>query len=636
MARIVCIDCETAPIIPGLAAPPLACMALSELHKPTQLYDEHEAVRVMHELLDNPQIIVTNHNLAFDMAVMSAADKKLLPKIFQAYADGRMRCTYLREALLQIKDGDGINAEASLDDLSRIYLQRTLDKNSWRLKYGELRLTPMRDWPEGARKYPMDDTDAALGVFYAQQKRACYDGYIDGENAVVNEKEQAAAAFALELMSVWGPRTDAARVAELKTTLAAQYEMLAQKLFEAGLMRKKRDGSFSRYLKAIHARVEASALKNAKEVKLTEKGRICANSDVLKQSNVSEALRDPALKMLAEYGGIEKQFKTYVPSLELGAHVPVSPHYIPLIETGRYSCRRPNLLNPPRKGGIRECYVPRAGKVFGAVDYPAIELRVLAQDQLDMFGRSALASAFQAGLDPHLCFAAALQSISYEEALWLQQRDNDAIADRRQLAKAFNFGCPGGLGEDRFTDFARMQYDVIVPPGKFWDYKRTWLKQYPEMQLSFNLVNKQLGPGGRGAIELLRSKRIRGGVGFTDGCNYRFQGPTADGAKRALFHISWECYVNKGTALYGSRPQFFLYDESILEHPEEDATERVARQCEVMVEQMKPFIPDIPLEVEGALMRRWYKKAKPVRDATGRLVPWEPKPKAAPAEKKAA
>ena len=68
----------------------------------------------------------------------------------------------------------------------------------------------------------------------------------------------------------------------------------------------------------------------------------------------------------------------------------------------------------------------------------------------------------------------------------------------------------------------------------------------------------------------------------------------------------------------------FIHDEIILEAPEGLAAAAAERLAEVMVEQMRKFLPDIPVKADAHLMRRWYKSAEPVRNAAGVLIPWEP------------
>jgi len=121
-----------------------------------------------------------------------------------------------------------------------------------------------------------------------------------------------------------------------------------------------------------------------------------------------------------------------------------------------------------------------------------------------------------------------------------------------------------------------------------------------------------------------KSGRIRGDVGFCDGCNNGFQGLTADGARNAHFNVMAECYGVPDSPLYGCRPVLFVHDEIIIEAPAYRAHEAVLRLRELMLETMAKWIPDVPLAGDVALMRRWYKGANEVRDASGRIIPWEP------------
>jgi hypothetical protein len=96
--------------------------------------------------------------------------------------------------------------------------------------------------------------------------------------------------------------------------------------------------------------------------------------------------------------------------------------------------------------------------VFVSVDYDFLELRTLAQACLDLVGGSELAKAIRAGEDPHLSMAAEILGIPYSEAL--ARKKDPAIKDARQLAKAANFGLPGGMGPDNFRAFAWATYRV--------------------------------------------------------------------------------------------------------------------------------------------------------------------------------
>ena len=76
----------------------------------------------------------------------------------------------------------------------------------------------------------------------------------------------------------------------------------------------------------------------------------------------------------------------------------------------------------------------------------------------------------------------------------------------------------------------------------------------------------------------------------------------------------------------GLRVVNFVHDEFIVEVPSAaDLTAAAAQVKTLMVAGMKEVVPDLPVKVECAAMRRWSKKAKPKFDAEKRLVVWEPK-----------
>jgi len=152
--------------------------------------------------------------------------------------------------------------------------------------------------------------------------------------------------------------------------------------------------------------------------------------------------------------------------------------------------------------------------------------------------------------------------------------------------------------------------------------KATWLRTWPEMRAYFDWVNDLVG-NARATYVLERTGYVRGDVGYTDGCNHGFQSLVAHAAKRALWLVSREAYAERGAPLYGFRPTLFVHDEIIGESPEHLADQHARRLAEVMVAALQYYCPDVPIEAEPTLMRRWQKGAKPVYDASGRLIPWE-------------
>ncbi len=643
--RYVDIDFETYLVQPGLQAPWPVLFSYtdgttSSLH-PWWLKSSRDFFMA---LLTDPDVILVNQFIVFDLAVacvgmaLDGREQETIEAVFNAYDADRVRDTGIRQELLDIAAGrkqefgqvwverpEGrVRPDYSLVGLEKQYLgrDRSADKKdptSWRMRYGELYGVPLEQWAPKARDYATEDAEGALAVFFKQ----------GGD--IPDECRQAGAAWVLYLASCWGMRTERTAVAALETEVTRQYEAIQRQMEAEGLYKiggTKKAPKLTKDMKAIKARVEAAYAKLGVKPPMTKGGKkgvpsVATDADAMAQSG------DELLEELGASGPVSTVLKTFLPVLKKGTEHPINTKYQVLVNTGRVSSREPNLNNVPRKGGVRETYVPRPGFYFSSVDYDCAELRSLAQITLNLFGRSKMAEFFQNEPkgDPHLALAATILGISLDEAKTRKKAQDPAIEAARQNAKAANFGFPGGMGVKKFIDTARKQYGITFTERQAKDLRETWLNTWPEIREYFKYISHKTE---RGEMTLTQyhpkgePHRTRAGLGYSDGCNTLFQGLTADGAKEALRLISRECYV-RGTTLFGSRVVGFLYDETILEVPIDIAHEAATRQAELMIKGMSVWVPDVPITCEPALMRRWLKNAKARYDANGRLVPWEPK-----------
>lgn len=646
---ILAFDSETYLLKPGLLAPPPVCFSFADGDLVT-LRDKDAGAAYLAAVLADPDVTLVGANVAYDFAVLCAHRPDLIPAVFRAYADGRVRDVQVRQRLIDIANGclnfpraDGTKGY-SLADLEQHHLRRdrSADKkgeNAWRLRYAELDGVPLDQWPEDAVRYAKDDAEGTLAVYAAQEQKHA--------DLLRDEAAQVRGAWGLHLMSAWGIRTDGDAVTTLEAVLlkeqAKNFEVLNANGFfktrratrqevEAGQVdiweepkkagKEKRPLVYAKDMAVIQERVTAAYATMGKKPPLTESGRIATDKDTLKSTG------DEVLELLADGGGVDKILTTYVPALKQGATVPINARFNVLVNSGRTSCGEPNLQNLPtgrRVGGVRECFVPRPGFWMVSVDYSTLELRTLAQVCLWLFGKSKMAEALQAGKDLHIAMAANMLGISYSEGEARHNAKDKDFKRARDCAKVANFGMPGGLGAASLVDYARTGYGVELSEPQAWELKREWLATWPEMDGYFKFVNDQVGLGGA-QIEQFVSKRLRGDVGYCDGCNTFFQGLAADGAKAAVFDVAWECYVDKGTALYGSRPVAFIHDEIVAEVPADSAHEAGLRLAEVMCQAMSRYVPDIPVLAVPALMTRWEKGAEAVYASrtNKRLVPWQP------------
>ncbi len=706
---LLALDSETFLIRPALQAPPLVCVSWAHRRDalpngyplcqepdvdyvvPQSIADRaawaglrrHDtALPLIESALDDADTTLVLANSPFDMAVFAAKWPHLIPKIFAAYDDGRIADVLIRQKLIDIAAGcyrgyfneHGVwvswgKSPYSLDAISQRLLGVTLDKadDGWRLRYSELHDVPLGRWPDRARDYALTD---AVSTLFAYEVQEAYRerGWLEDEG------RQAAASWALQLLSVYGVRTDPDRVARLSRQTKKRADELLSLLVDQGLVRVevgKRNGKVkvTRSTKVAKERMVAKLAEKGIEPKLTESGEVALDEDACEMTG------DRVLRCYAEYASILTVLSKDLPVLEAGTVYPIQPRYEVLLETGRTSaggdtkgeraygynvqnirrasaprcpsCETKNdaaarkckacerLLEPVL--GIRECFVPRRGYVYADADYDGLELRTFAQCCILAVGFSRMAERLNAGMDVHLDVAAQLLNTNYDFALEASKglhgdEWKKRVKDSRQIAKGLNFGLPGGLsaagrdGTGGFRGYLIASGGPALSYEKCEELKRQWFAAWPEAPEYFRWVRDQLDPVHKEAnVVQFFSGRHRGRIPFTVAANGFFQGLGADAAKAALFAVSKACYVDRTSPLYGSRPVMFIHDQIIVEVPEPVAHEAATELGRVMCAAGSVFLPDVPLTTTPCLSRVFSKDAVAIYDERKRLVPWEPK-----------
>jgi len=628
-------DTETYLIAPGRVAPTMVCASTYDGCE-MGLVLRKDAKPITEKSLTSPDWGLVGANTAFDMGVIASTWPDLIPAIWTAYNEERVQCIQIAERLLKIRDGNdrycshqGRPPKYSLSDLVKQYfnteMQGKVGEDIWRLRYRELDNVPIKDWPVEASSYAKLDARYAWEVWSMQ---------LGQDMPTLNT--HTITGFACMLMRAWGLRADPAKVEELRCKLEIEIADATPKLIDMGLVRQ--DGS--RNMAAIRDRIEKAYEANNQAPPRTKpstkypEGQIKTDGDTLRE------VTDDSLVLLEETSYTRTLYNGFLPRLQEATVRPFCPRWNPLVSTARTSCGSKedpgNLQNQPRKGGVRECWIPRKGNVYVAADYDTAELCSLAEVLLELFGESTLADVLIDGYDPHLMTAGNLLGWDWAYVAAVSMDSNhaeyDLLMDTRQLAKVVNFGAPGLLSAEGFQSYAGG-YGLDLTEDKAFSVLGGWADTYPEIPGEyFPYIKKMcmLG-GGTACIEHPITGFIRGDCKATVAANHFFQHLTAMGAKSALNRVVRECYdISLNTALFGARVIAFIHDEIIIEVPEEYAHEAAMWLVEVMKEQMQPFTPRIPVGVEAAMMRRWWKKAKPVYSpTTKRLIPWVPKKKAA-------
>jgi DNA polymerase I-like protein with 3'-5' exonuclease and polymerase domains len=318
--------------------------------------------------------------------------------------------------------------------------------------------------------------------------------------------------------------------------------------------------------------------------------------------------RHPFIEAHTESSHCTKVLTTFLKDSLVREDDKVHPVFTPLVRTGRTSCKRPNLQQLPRKENIRGIYLPSKGYLFYDVDYAQLELCALAQTCLEWQGKSRMAEVINEGQDLHSWFAAAI----------LGKDVGLVTKEERQIAKACNFGFPGGLGIRTFQVFAVSNYDIELPLDRCRELKRMWLDAFPEMRQHLKPQPDQTYSSEEDQTYITRTTtgRIRRNASYCSACNNPFQGLAADGARLAL----WVLFLDR------FRMVNFIHDEIIFELEELDPQlqSKIRRINELMIWGMKQVITRVNISVDGTLMRRWYKEAEPVLDGHGNLLVWEP------------
>lgn len=357
----IAYDCESALIRPGRAAPELACVSYANSEGDSGIihWQDPEAREFLEHVYlgaAKGKIILVGQNIAFDSAVTCANFPDLTDIVFEAYDAGGIRDTMLRQQLTDISMGvfrgyfDERTGEwcqhnydlASLVRRAGIPGLPDLNKDEWRLTYGQLRDLPLSEWPQGAIDYSILDAVATLGVYEAQ-----------GPDIIPDELDECRAFFALQLASVWGMRTDPVKVEALAKETRERLAEIKTRLVVSGLVRA--DGT--KDTKAAMERMLLAWAACGKRPRLTKggakkelKGTRQPNEGLCLDEDSCEACEDPLMEDYALYTTLGKMLSNDVRLTASASHLPIHPGY-KLLETCRVASRRQKEM--PGGGSIQ-------------------------------------------------------------------------------------------------------------------------------------------------------------------------------------------------------------------------------------------------------------------------------------------
>jgi DNA polymerase-1 len=422
--RVIGWDTETCLIRQACLAPPLVCVTWQERGDVARIVDRSRAERLIGDWLEAKDVLLVGQNVAYDAAVAMEAFPDLRPAFFAAYDADRVTDTQIRQQLLDIASGvykgrpvgNGvfIKPKYDLETLADRLANMKLQKDAWRLSYGEFLSTPIEQWsaravevqaaarvtlaelekawacikpsdvpkevtarieglrsmiasdPSRCTEYPLDDARATLAVFEAQERHAAW---------LDDQFRQVRAALSMHLISAHGLRTDEPGVELLRAEVTAQLEDVTQELQLAGLVRS--DGS--RDTKAAKRQMIEVCRRERLEIPRTgghgapgkckklDGTQVPDGSDecedhVCLDSDACERTEDETLMAYAELSTLKKTLSNDVEALSKGVCWPIHTRF-GLAETGRCTSSKPNIMNWVRARKCRVC--GGKGKVTG-------------------------------------------------------------------------------------------------------------------------------------------------------------------------------------------------------------------------------------------------------------------------------
>jgi len=520
--------------------------------------DRETGLRMVRDVLENPDIKKIGQNIKYDLIVLSNAGIELKGIYFDT-----MIASYLL---------DPTERRHNLDLMASKYL------NYKTISYKELTGTgknaiPLSEVPiEGLAEYAIEDADIAFRLYSILKERIVEDE-VDGlfyeiEMPLVHvlaDMEKNGVKIDPDYFTQLGKENDR-KLGEVMDHIYS----LAGETFNLNSTRE-----------LAHILFEKIGLKPQKKTKTGY------STDI----KVLEALKGDheIIDQLISYRTLSKLKSTYIDALpkiiySRSGRIHTSYNQT-VVATGRLSSSDPNLQNIPVRDefgkNIRKGFVPEKGFLIMSADYSQIELRLAAH----LSGDENMCKAFTEGIDIHSLTASSVFGVSVD----------DVTSDMRRQSKIINFATiygvsPYGLSQQadigirEAGDFIRIYFETY--PG---------FKNYMDETIAFARENRSVRTmHGRKRIipEIDSETSFRREGAERIAINTPIQGTSADMIKIAMIGIH-KRLKEEGLK---SRMIMQVHDELVFEvhGDEKDIMEKIVREgMEKAVELRVPVVVDI-------------------------------------------
>jgi len=328
------------------------------------------------------------------------------------------------------------------------------------------------------------------------------------------------------------------------------------------------------------------------------------------EEQVIALIKHPAAEELVRYRGLQKLISSYGEESILSKIHPftgrIHPDWQQLgAETGRFSCRHPNLQQVPEK--LRKAIGGEKDYVLLGADFSQMELRILAQESKD----PVLVDSFTSGKDVHTVTATLMFGTTADKV----------TKEQRYAAKTLNFGITYGMKLGKFTDSLNIEAKKDGRPLVTMAQANRLMELYKKTYRTANLYLEDIGMAAlrQGYAETrygrkrwftppnttLNPKAYAGQIGAIKraAANMPIQGNNADVTKMAMIDIHNELRD------YGFKADIILqvHDEIVLLAHKSQVESITPIVEDAMVKAGKRMLPDIPVVVQSYASEYWPK-----------------------------
>jgi DNA polymerase I-like protein with 3'-5' exonuclease and polymerase domains len=309
----------------------------------------------------------------------------------------------------------------------------------------------------------------------------------------------------------------------------------------------------------------------------------------------------PAARALAAYREHQKVVSTYGENFLAHVHVRtgrIHPSFQQIgADSGRVSCRDPNLQSVKAGSEFRECFSAPPGKKIVTADYAGCELRIIAEASQD----PVFLSTFREGKDLHAIVATAIFGKPVDKA---------THPELRHVAKTINFGLAYGMG----TQGLAAQLGTTPEQAEQWMAR--YFATYSRIRDYLDASSRQAITRGHAETFLGRKRyfappddpdspegRRQMGRIRRQAKNHPIQGTNADMIKLALVRLR-DRVRERGL---DARTVNMVHDEVVVECDSAQARAVAEVVREAMIDAGRPFIRSVPVEVDVTIADHWSK-----------------------------